>query len=545
MSKASSLVTLILLLSTPGGAQDHTSEIDKLFAWVTPGMPGCSIAAMYNGKQVVNRVYGLADLERDVPITPNSLFDAASVVKQFIAAATLILVEDGKLSLTEDVRKYVPELPDYGHRITLDHLMTHTSGIRDWTGLGPLTGRQVDALTLTLRQKGLNFLPGEEWAYSNGGYVLLREIVGRASGTSLPEFMRARLFEPLGMKSTVYLADMGTVLKNRALAYERRANGWVMDIQLGNDRGGGGALFSTPGDLLIWNDALTNVRLGKFVTEKLHEPARLANGRTLTYGRGLFLDTSRGDKAIWHSGGSAGYGTFLVRFPAQRLSVASMCNAGELANGGAYARRIFDLFVPSSSTTSPAQTKPEGATASKSGADAADVKPLAGTFFSESDGQPLRLVADGGKLRVAGGPLLDTVAKDRFRNPRGNLNLMSQDEFELHFVSADQIVLESMEGKTTRYRRAQTYKPGAQDLKGFAGRWMNDETRGVFEFAPGQTGLAVRLNDSQPFDFVPVDVDTFQRGGMILRFRRDSAGAVVGLDYSNPVVRNIKFVRTQ
>ena len=535
---------LIFLLpsSTPAQAQDKTRDIDKIFSWVTSGMPGCSVAVSHNGKQVVSRAYGLADLERDVPISSSTIFDAASVVKQFVAAATLMLVEDGRLSLTEGIHKYIPELPDYGHRITLDHLMTHTSGIRDWTGLGPLTGRQVDALSLTIRQRGLNFVPGEEWSYSNGGYVLLKEIVARTSGTSIDDFMRKRLFEPLGMKSSRYLTDLRQVVKNRALAYEKGAGGWTLDIQLDNDRGGGGALLSTPSDLLIWNDALTTARLGKFVTEKLQEPARLNNGRKLGYARGLILDTNRESRVIWHSGGSAGYGTFLARFPQQGLSVATMCNAGETATGGAYARRIYDLFVPAA-TTAADEAKAPTAAATVEGL---DLKSKSGLFFNEVNGQPLRLGVDGMRLRIAGGPALVTLTKDRFRNPEGVSSFMSDDEFELHFVSPDVIEMKSMEGKTTRYRRARPYAPSADEVKAFAGRYANDESRAAFEVTPGKAGLTFRVNwnESQAFDFVPVDTDTFQFRGMIVRFRRDKDGRVVGFDYSNPVIRNIEFNRT-
>ena len=533
------LAVAALLFSVPVHVQDRTAEIDKIFSWVTADGPGCTVAVSYQGKPVVNKAYGLARLEPKVPMTAESVLDAGSVVKQFVAASVLLLVEDGKLSLTEDIHKYIPELPDYGHKITLDHLLTHTSGIRDWTGLGPLTGRQVDALTLTLRQRGLDFAPGEEWSYSNSGYVLLKEIVARTARTTFGDFTRTRLFEPLGMKSTSYALD-GTKLKNLAHAYERAGNTWKEDMHVGNARGGGGALFTTASDLVTWNEALAGGKLGKFVTEKIQEPATLSNGRRLSYARGLYLDSNRGSRVIWHSGGAAGYGTFLARFPEHALSVASMCNAGEAATGGAYARRIFDLFVPT--TTPAAQPNAPAATGNVEGV---DVKARAGTFYNETNGVSLRLVADGNRLRVAGGPALETLATDRFRNPRGSLQLMSEDQFELHFVSNDRIDLKSMEGKITRYRRAEPFAPTPDDLKAFAGRFGNDETKAVFEITPNPPGLTFRVswNESMKFDFVPVDRDRFQFRGMMVHFRRDNTGKVVGLDYSNPVVRNVAFTR--
>ncbi|HEX8354746.1 MAG TPA: serine hydrolase domain-containing protein, partial [Pyrinomonadaceae bacterium] len=234
-----SFAAAALLLGTPAYAQDKTGEVDKIFGWATPATPGCAVAVSQRGKLVVNRAYGSADLERDVFLTPNSIFDIGSVRKQFVAAAVLLLVEEKRLSLSDDIRKHFPELPDYGHKITLDHLLTHTSGLRDWTGLLPLAGGDPDALTLILRQRGLNFAPGEEWSYSNSGYVLLTEIVARASGMRFSEFTRKRLFEPLGMKMTTYIDDLSEVIKHRALAYEKDGNRWKLDMLMGNERGGG------------------------------------------------------------------------------------------------------------------------------------------------------------------------------------------------------------------------------------------------------------------------------------------------------------------
>lgn len=534
-----------LLVGTPANAQDAAAEIDRLFSWVTPDGPGCSVAASLRGSPVVSRTYGLADLERRVPISPASVFDAGSVVKQFVAAATLLLVQDGRLSLTADIHTYLPELPDYGRPITIDHLMTHTSGIRDWTGLGPLTGRQVDALTLTLRQRALDFPPGEEWSYSNGGYVLLKEIVARVSGTSFGEFARTRLFEPLGMRSTTYEADLRRVVRHRALAYEKAGRDWRLDVQLDNDRGGGGALLSTPADLLAWNDAITGKALGPFVTEKLQEPARLNNGRTLGYGRGLFLDVHRSGRVQWHSGGAGGYGTFVARFPEHGFAVATMCNAGDAASGGAYARRLFELFAPGAAST----TGRTGAGAQRPSAEtgaAADVSGRAGLFFSDTARRPpLRLTVEQGRLRVAGGPALEAVAADRFRMGDPSLRVLSQDRFELHFASADEFVLTSMEGVPTRYRRAKAGSPTAAVLQELAGRYANDETRAVLEVSPGNGGLRVRINDQPPLEFTPVHTDVFQRGGMFLRVRRDARGRSEALEYANPAVRQVTFTRDQ
>jgi CubicO group peptidase (beta-lactamase class C family) len=536
-----SFVGAALLVGMPTYAQDKTGEIDKIFIWATPSTPGCAVAVSQHGKLVVNRAYGLADLERDVPISPNTIFDIGSTQKQFVAASVLLLAEEGRISLSEDVRRYIPELPDYGQKITVDHLLTHTSGIRDWTGLLPLAGGNVDALTAILRQRGLNFAPGEEWSYSNSGYVLAKEIVARTSGVSFAEFTRKRLFEPLGMRATRYLADMREVVKNRALAYEKAGNGWRLDMLLDNDRGGGGIL-STASDLLIWNDALTSARLGAFVSEKIQEPARLSNGRKLGYSRGLFLDTHRGAREVWHTGSANAYKTWLSRYPEHGLSIAIVCNSGDDTDRVASARRIFDLYVPAAAQ-GPGNSLPPIAA---EGVDVAglELNSKAGLYFSEG-AEPLRLVVDRGRLRVADGPALMAQSKDRFKRWGSSLQFMSGDEFEVNFLSPDEFELQSMEGKTTRYRRARPYAPSADELKAFAGRYESAEIGAVFQIEPKGDGLQARLEHtpSRSLELKPIDRDTFQISRMTVRFQRDKDGKVVSLGYSNPLIRNVKYTR--
>jgi CubicO group peptidase (beta-lactamase class C family) len=543
------VVVAALLVGTPAYAQDKTGEIDKIFSWVKPDAPGCAVAVSQHGKLVVNRAYGSADLERDVPVSPSSIFDIGSVRKQFVAAAVLLLVEDGRIALTDDIRKHFPELPDYGQKITVNHLLTHTSGLRDWTGLRPLMGGNVDdVVKLIQRQRGLNFAPGEEWSYSNSGYVLLTDLVARTSGMSFHEFTRKRLFEPLGMKTSASPGDLREVIKNRALGYEKEGNGWRMGMYVGNERGSGGsgAVLGTAADLVIWNDALTSGRLGAFVTEKLQEQARLNNGRKLNYARGLIVDSYRGGTQVSHGGSAAGYSAWLGRLPAQGLSIAVLCNSDE-ASATALARRVGDQFLPApdSKAAETGAAKATVAVAGDAGVTGVDLNSKAGVFFSERTGEPLRLIVNNAKLQIPGGPPLIPVTKDRFRNPSGELFFMSQDEFELHFLSADEFELRSMEGQTTRYRRAQPFAPTPVELQAFAGRYASDETGSAFRVVPGKDGLVFHLEGSsgKGSEIRPISRDTFQISRVTVRFLRDKDGKVVAFDYSNPLVRNIKFTR--
>ncbi|MDQ3917608.1 MAG: beta-lactamase family protein, partial [Acidobacteriota bacterium] len=275
-------------------------DIDALLKEWAPGVgPGCVYAAARDGRTLFTRTYGMADLEHDVPVTAESVFNVGSVSKQFTAAAALLLVQDGKLRLDDDIRKYLPEMPDYGRPITIRHLLNHTSGLREWTQLESLSGRPLnwhayrnaDVLKIAARQRGLNHAPGDRYSYTNTGYVLLAIIVERVSGSSLPEFTRERLFKPLGMNSTGWDDDPRRIVKHRANGYRKAASKSGAPVYakaesvsgVGNTYGSA-SLLTTVGDLLIWNDALDSGSLGAFVTTELQRKGVLNDGRTISYG---------------------------------------------------------------------------------------------------------------------------------------------------------------------------------------------------------------------------------------------------------------------
>jgi hypothetical protein len=314
-------------------------------------------------------------------------------------------------------------------------------------------------------------------------------------------------------------------------------------MYFGNDRGGSGGLLTTAGDLVIWNDALTNGTLGKSVIQKLEEPAVLNNGRKLTYARGLRVDSRGGYKMVWHSGAAAGYSTLAGHLPEHGISFAIMCNVDEGARE-VYANRIFDLFLP------PAAADPAAPAVNAPGAGAAniaagDLSARAGLFFNEQTGQPLLLAAQNNTLAIAGGGPLTALSADRFRNRRPSVFFMSEAEFELQFLSADRFEIKVKEGAATRYRRAQPYAPTAAELNAFAGQYESSEMGAVMEVVTEKSGLVMRFyrNPERALQLKPVDRDTFMINQMVVRFLRDKDGKVAGYDYSNPVLRNIRYTR--
>lgn len=532
------LLAFILLAETNAQTPDYSAEVDKIFAWTKPNEPGCAVALSQNGKLLINKAYGSADLEREVAITANTLFDAGSVRRQFVAAAILLLAEEGKLSLTDDIRKYIPDLPDYGRKITIDHLLTHTSGIRDWQPLLNLAGGDPTAMTMIMRQRELNFTPGDEWSYSNSGYVLLPEIVTKVSGIPFADFVQKRVFDPAGMKSTVYVDDPMFLIKNRALAYSKEKERWKMDMYLGNERGGAGALFTTAVDLVAWQDSLTANRLGAFLTQKLMEPTVLNNGRKLSYARGQQIEPFRGGGSlIWHSGGAAGYSALSGRLSQHNLSIAITCNQDGTARS-AFAGRIFNLFLP------PGSVNENPPPANLNTVATGDLRGRAGMFFEEKTGQPLRIALHNGGLTIPGGGPLAPLALDRFKNQRTTPFFMSETEFELQYLRNERIELKTKDGVVAHYRRARAWTPTADDLKALAGTYRSDELTATFEATPTKDGMNVRANYANTIEFKAVEKDTFQVNQSLIRFQRDTAGKVVGLEYTNPLLRKVMFTRS-
>lgn len=317
--------------------QDTTKLIGEIFSRYQPGHPGCQLAISRHGKIIYSRAWGLSDLEHSTPLSTSSIIEAGSVSKQFTAAAILLLQSAGKLSLNDDVRKYLPELPDYGKIITLKDMIHHTSGLKDWGSLmafsdwprGTKIYSNEDVLRIIIRQKSLNHNPGEEFLYSNTNYVLLAIIVQRVSGQSLAEFTSLKIFRPLQMNSTQWRNDIRRVVPGRAIAYSKEGDLYFTDMPYENVYGNGG-LLTTAEDLLKWNDYYTHANLDGpgFLKEQL-DTIPLNNGQPNNYAAGLRLVNIKGFNAIVHDGATAAYRSILEYYPELDLGIAWLANTSE------------------------------------------------------------------------------------------------------------------------------------------------------------------------------------------------------------------------
>jgi CubicO group peptidase (beta-lactamase class C family) len=415
---ASIAAALLLAAAVPSSthAQDQRSaRVDSMFAsFAVPGSPGCAVGAIMDGKLVHGRGYGLANLDYDVPIDTRSVFYLASVSKQVTAFAVGLAAQEGKLSLDDDVRKYIPELPDYGTPVTIRHLVHHTSGVRDYLTLIPLSGRHADDawtdaafLDLIARQKALNFTPGSEFLYSNTGYVLLAEIVKRATGKSLREYADERIFQPLGMRDTHFHDDAGVIVPRRVIGYVRGPAGWRMNHWFSFDKVGDGGLYSTIEDLARWDaNFYSGVVGGSALREQVVQRGVLTKGDTIPYAFGLNVSSYRGLRILDHGGSLTGFRTGLLRFPDQRFTAVVLCNT-PAANTGQLARRVADVYLGDRMSTAPTAIGPAGPPQQRNAPPpvltAAEGAGYAGSYRSEELEATYVLEADSGQLVMRSG----------------------------------------------------------------------------------------------------------------------------------------------
>jgi len=326
--------------------EKNVDKIDKLLSkYDFKNGPGLSLAVIKDGAIVYKKGFGIANLEYGIPITTSTVFQVASVSKQFTVFSILLLEQDGKLSIDDDIRKYLPEIPDYGHKITLRNLANHTSGIRDNTNLANLIGisesdlfSNEEVIKLITSQKGLNFIPGDEFQYSNSSYILLAEIVKRVSGQSFAEFTQSRIFKPLKMKNSQFIDAPEIIVKNRAYSYEKYENVYYKNI-LNHSFVGATGLNSTIDDLSLWTMNFKNKTIGNdAIFNKMKEKTVLNNGEIVPYGLGLENQVYKGLDVVFHGGGVGRYGSRILIIPEQNFAIIYLCNSQDF--------HPFDIVYP-------------------------------------------------------------------------------------------------------------------------------------------------------------------------------------------------------
>ncbi|MDQ3819352.1 MAG: beta-lactamase family protein, partial [Acidobacteriota bacterium] len=344
---------LVAAQGLSGASTDLSQKVDQLFSREDKrDSPGCAVGIIRDGKIIYQRGYGMANLDFNIPNSPATVFNVASVSKQFTAASVILLAQRGKISLDDDIRKYVSEMPDYGTPITIRQLAYHTSGIRDYTDLIELSADRIenihtdqDILRILARQKRLNFKPGERHLYSNSGYVLLGLIVERVTGKSLRDFENESIFQPLGMKNTLLYDDRTMVVKNRATGYVPKGDGsYQMRASLW-DRVGDGGVLTTVEDLFLWDQNFYTQKVGNpELINLMTKPGALTNGEKIPYTFGLEPTRYKGLPVLMHGGSIRGFRAQMYRFPEQRFSIICLCNNGGISPTSII-EKVADIYL--------------------------------------------------------------------------------------------------------------------------------------------------------------------------------------------------------
>jgi CubicO group peptidase (beta-lactamase class C family) len=519
-------------------AGDLQPKVDKVFAaYDKPDTPGCALGVVRDGEFIYKKGYGTASLELGVPLTPQSVFYMGSVSKQFTAASVVLAAEQSYLSLDDDVRKYVPELPSYGKTITLREMLHHASGFRDVLGLLLLAGRNFEdihptpeLLDLLSRQTALNYAPGDEFLYSNTNYFLMSVVIRRATGKPLSQFADENIFKPLGMAHTRFYDDHTVVVAGRVPAYEPRpAGGFRVDWSSNFDKVGDGGLMSSVDDLLQWDRNFYANKLGKGALPKeMQTQGVLNNGKQIEYALGLFISTYRGLPIVEHGGALFGYRTELLRFPEQKFSVITLCNVGT-SNPGRLSYQIADLYLAGKLSPEPPA----------SAARSVDLQPFVGWYRNVDSRSVLQISASNGSLEAFG---------TQFR-PRDATHFVAipgpEIAFDRQVNSGMRLALNFKDSAPQIFERYEPLQASAENVVQYVGEYTSSELQATYRFAVKDGKLTLAMNWQDPAVLEPIVLDEFQGPfGTSIVFHRDAAGHVTGCDVFAGRVRNIAFTKT-
>jgi CubicO group peptidase (beta-lactamase class C family) len=537
-------------LAQEASSDAQKERVDSLFAeWDDPNSPGCALGVIGDGQLIYKRGYGMANLEHDIPLSSRSVFYIASTSKQFVAASIILAAEQGYLSLDDDIRKYLTEMPDYGTTITIRHLLNQTSGIRDYLtlwGLGDDNFADIhepeEAYELITRQNALNFDPGDEYLYSNSGYFLLAEIIGKATGRTLKEYAREVIFEPLGMENSHFHDDRLHISKHRAIGHVPAEDGGIAMYVSNFDLVGSGGLHTSVDDLYLWDQNFYDNKLGDgSLLVELQRRGVLNNGDTLTYAAGLEIAEYKGLRAVGHGGSSQGYRADMLRFPDQRFTVIALCNFSTISPS-TLVRRVADIYLADEYTEQPGVTSSTAAppieyvTLPQSA-----LEETTGSYRNPVTGTIWNVSVDESKLRVD------------VNNFTFHLNAVSDTEFKgvTDFFSVD-VELEQLDdgtaihavfddGETASYEPIELFEPDASQLAEYAGSFYNDEIDNTWVFFVEDNALFIEDGPDEPCS--PLVKDEFTVAGITINFLRDESDQISGMVVDAGRVTNLEFAR--
>lgn len=554
MSVCAFVAFVSVILFQAGCSEKETGafepEIDRIFAqYKRADGPGCAVSVVERGKVVFSKGYGSANLEYGIPITPATVFDIASVSKQFAGLAISMLVEEGKISLDDDIRKYLPEVPQFKKTITIRHLVHHTSGLRDWPQTLSIAGWRwdevisfEDIMRMVKNQRDLDFEPGERYSYSNTGYNLLAAIVEKVSGQPFSKWTEARIFKPLNMKVSWFQDDYTRPVKNLAYSYTKKDDRFVK-IPGSLTAYGSSSLFTSVEDLSKWVIHFDQEIAAKNpVYTNMLQNGGLNNGDKVEYAFGLSRNVEGGLKTVSHTGGWQGYRTIIINYPEKKLSVILLSNAADF-NIGKFASDVAMLFLdPEKKSEKKVDNEADIRKMSTIELDTILAKKYTGTY-ELGPGWAVTFTLEKGQLMVqsTGEPKFATEAKsdsmvwiDAYgaamtfvKNSLGNVNLLKY--------------------KDIKAKRIYVQLPDPKTFSAFTGTYYSPELLTEYKVDMSRDTLRMHHMRNGDFDLIPDQTGTGQFISRIgsVSFVKDSTQKVTGLTFSGGRVKNLWFKKQQ
>lgn len=534
------------------GQIKESQAIDSLFSeWNKKDVPGAALGIISDGELVYSNGYGIADLEHDVEITPSSVFYIGSVSKQFVTFSILLLQEQGKLNLDDSIQKHLPDFPEYEAPLTIRHFIHHTSGVRDYLTLMNLKERDYldnteadEVYELIKRQKELNFSPGEKQLYSNSCYFMLAMIIEKAAGQSLRTFAHENIFQPLGMKNTLFYDDNTDLIKNRVFSYEKKPDGdGFNNLIMRFDLVGSGGVYSTVEDLYLWDQNFYHNKLGnggQEIIQKMHEEGLLNNGESSNYAFALNNGTYKGLKTVSHSGGLAGYQSQIMRFPGERFSVVILANRGD-ANPTHMTFQIADILLKDKFTEESTEKENEtNAPAITNPSEKLNPDQLAGNYEIQP-GVILDITIKNDSLHV-----LQAWNNNSYNiiNTTGNTYELPNDQsvqFEFSdlkdgFARTLTIFQNGTEATAKRKETAVSHP----NLESYTGNFYSEELDATYNLFMEDGKLKFKIAHFDAQELKVYDEDAFTTAKGLIRFNKAN-GAITGFELDAGRVTNLKF----
>jgi CubicO group peptidase (beta-lactamase class C family) len=541
------IITLVLFPCQMFSHEDLTpqeKEVCALFrAWGKPDSPGGAIVVVKDGKVVFQRGFGCADLEHNIPITPKTVFKVGSTAKHFTALAITVLSVEGKLSLDDDVRDYVPEVPEFSHKITIRQLLNHTSGLRDYAAAMMMLGLS-EAVTkqhffkYLRRQQRLNFAPGSAYAYSNTGYVLAAEIVARVTEKSFREWTKERFFDPLVMSSSIFQDDYTVVVKGSADSYSGSQETGYHRI-IGNDSNvGPSGLMTSVEDLGKWILNYEGEIVGnKKMFEILMEKGKLNDGSEIDYGMGTLRGVYRGAQWFGHGGGTAGFRSDLTYFPKQKFGVAVLCNLVNI-NPSDIVNKIADIYLAD-------QLEPVAAQAGARERESIEIDPEIfdgySGYYRLSDGSILSLgrwhtryfagIVGGRSYEIFPGTLTTFFSLE---HPATTIQFIKDTDGRVNRLMIN------IGGSECSGRRFAEEEPDEKALAHYTGNYYCSELDTVFRIVYEKSQWKIKHSRVADIKLILTEKDRML-GGFIMEFTRSADDQVDGFILSTQRLRNLHF----